>query len=65
MAVVDSPFFSAMTPSTVANPLAGSRHSQDQSSRHHRAALSNDDGGDAVPSTPAPPPRRPRVFPRL
>jgi hypothetical protein len=65
MTVVDAPFFPAMTPSTVADPLPGPRHWQDQPSRHHRAVLRDDDGGDAVPATPAPPPQWPRVFPGL
>jgi hypothetical protein len=65
MAVVDSLFSPAVIASTVAGPLPESRHFQDQSSRHHRAVLRDDDGGDAVPATPAPPPQWPRVFPGL
>jgi hypothetical protein len=65
MAVVDAPFSPAMIAPTVAGPLPGPRHCQDQPSRHHRAVLRDDDGGDAVPATPAPPPQWPRVFPGL
>ena len=64
MDVVDSPFFPAIIASTVAGPLPESRHRQDPSSRHYRAALRDDDAGDAVPATPAPP-QWPRVFPGL
>jgi hypothetical protein len=64
MAVVDTPFFPAMIAPTVAGPLPGSRHRQDQGSQHHRIVLRDDDGGDAVPASPAPH-RWPRVFPGL
>jgi hypothetical protein len=64
MAVVDAPFFSAMIPSTVADPLPEPRHRQDQSTWHHRAVPSDDDGSGAVPAT-EPLPRWPRVFPGL
>jgi hypothetical protein len=64
MTVVDTPFFPAMIAPTVADPLPGSRHRQDQGSQHHRIVLRDDDGGDAVPASPAPP-RWPRVFPGL
>jgi hypothetical protein len=65
MAVVASLFSPAMIASTVAGPSPEPRHFQDQSSRHHRAVLSDDDRGDAVLATPAPPLQWPRVFPGL
>jgi hypothetical protein len=64
MAVVDSSFFSALTPPTVSGPLPESKHCQDPSSGHHGTVLRDDDGGDAVPTTPAPP-QWPRVLPGL
>jgi len=42
MAVVDTPFFPAMIPPTVAGPLPGSRHRQDKGSQHHRIVLRDD-----------------------
>jgi hypothetical protein len=66
MAVVDSLFVSALTPPTVAGPLPEPKHCQDPSSELHGTVLRDrdDDGGDAVPTTPAPP-QWPRVFPGL
>ena len=65
MAVVDTPFSPAMIAPTVAGPLPGSRHRQDQGSQHHRIVLRDDGRWRCCAGQPGAAPVAPGLSPPL